>query len=190
MSEICRTKIIHGFYRYTDIWFEWYGVRTWAFRCTIINLVWFRRNKVLPNKADGYAVKAILAHDALVHPDHPLRIAGKPGIELSIGEVSRYVGSVRHNKKTNHLSFKVLWRMVKRACCSPLPRSNTSATGCTQWATQRNSFRFHIPTVSSRLRGYKITRPSSTKRAANFETPSRYIIFNLISHQHPAHRPG
>ena len=106
MSEICRTKIIHGFYRYTDIWFEWYGVRTWAFRCTIINLVWFRRNKVLPNKADGYAVKAILAHDALVHPDHPLRIAGKPGIELSIGEVSRYVGSVRHNKKNQSPFFQ------------------------------------------------------------------------------------
>ncbi|KAI0307159.1 hypothetical protein B0F90DRAFT_531079 [Multifurca ochricompacta] len=65
MLDIGRTKIIHGFYRYTDIWFEW--------------------NQVLPNKEDGYALKAILAHDALVHPDHPLRLAGKPGIELSIG---------------------------------------------------------------------------------------------------------
>ncbi|KAI0005020.1 hypothetical protein BJV74DRAFT_319238 [Russula compacta] len=65
MPDTSRTKIIHGFYRYTDIWFEW--------------------NQVLPNKEDGYAVKAILAHDAIVHPDHPLRLAGKPGIELSIG---------------------------------------------------------------------------------------------------------
>ena len=49
-----------------------------------------RRNQVLPNKEDGFAVKAILAHDALVHPDHPLRIAGKPGIELTIGELVNY----------------------------------------------------------------------------------------------------
>jgi hypothetical protein len=59
------TKIIHGFYRYTDIWFEW--------------------NQALKYKEDGYAVKAILSHDALVHPDHPLRLEGKQGIELSIG---------------------------------------------------------------------------------------------------------
>lgn len=41
----------------------------------------------MPNREDGFAVKAILAHDAIVHPDHPLRIAGKPGIELTIGEL-------------------------------------------------------------------------------------------------------
>jgi hypothetical protein len=48
------------------------------------------RHQVLPNREDGYAVKAILAHDAITHPDHPLRIAGKPGIELFIGELSTY----------------------------------------------------------------------------------------------------
>ena len=26
MPDTSHTKIIHGFYRYTDIWFEWYGV--------------------------------------------------------------------------------------------------------------------------------------------------------------------
>jgi hypothetical protein len=45
----------------------------------------------LPNKEDGYAVKAILAHDAITHPDHPLRIAGKPGIELFIGELATII---------------------------------------------------------------------------------------------------
>ena len=45
-----------------------------------------RRNKVLKYQEDGYALKAILSHDALVHPDHPLRLEGKQGIELSIGE--------------------------------------------------------------------------------------------------------
>jgi hypothetical protein len=72
-----------------------------------VDLVWFHRNKVLPNMADGYAVKAILAHDAIVHPDHPLRIEGKPGIELTIGEVANYIG-IRHNQQptTNNLSFR------------------------------------------------------------------------------------
>ncbi len=45
-----------------------------------------RRNQVLKHREDGYAVKAILAHDVLVHPDHPLRLEGKQGIELSIGQ--------------------------------------------------------------------------------------------------------
>ncbi|KAH9077173.1 hypothetical protein EDB83DRAFT_2644953 [Lactarius deliciosus] len=65
VKETSFTKVIHGFYRYTDIWFEW--------------------NQVLKYKEDGYALKAIIAHDALVHPDHPLRLEGKQGIELSIG---------------------------------------------------------------------------------------------------------
>lgn len=45
-----------------------------------------RRNQVLKHREDGYAVKSILAHDVLVHPDHPLRLEGKQGIELSIGQ--------------------------------------------------------------------------------------------------------
>ncbi|KAI0268252.1 hypothetical protein BC834DRAFT_683755 [Gloeopeniophorella convolvens] len=65
MPDAGSTKIVHGFYRYTDIWFEW--------------------NKALPRIEDGYALKAIISHDALVHPDNPLRLAGKPGIELTIG---------------------------------------------------------------------------------------------------------
>ncbi|KAI0053569.1 hypothetical protein FA95DRAFT_1674104 [Auriscalpium vulgare] len=57
--------VVHGFYRYTDIWFEWH--------------------QALPNQDDGIPLKAILAYDALVDPDHPLRLEGKKGIELSIG---------------------------------------------------------------------------------------------------------
>lgn len=58
-------EIVHGFYRYTDIWFEWH--------------------KVLPNPEDAGVLKAILSHDALVHPDHPLRKEGKDGIDLTMG---------------------------------------------------------------------------------------------------------
>lgn len=61
------------------------------------------RNQVLPNKEDGYAVKAILAHDAIVHPDHPLRLSGKPGIELSIGELVDGYSYSHHPLLTNHI---------------------------------------------------------------------------------------
>src|SRR5712672_256745 len=76
---------------FTDI--QTYGLNgTASYRARHKDLLTCRyhRNQVLPNQADGYAVKAILAHDAIVHPDHPLRIAGKPGIELSIGELANY----------------------------------------------------------------------------------------------------
>lgn len=45
-----------------------------------------RRHKVLPNPEDAGPLKAILAHEALVHPDHPLRKEGKDGIDLTMGE--------------------------------------------------------------------------------------------------------
>ena len=64
--------------------------RVWAFMVETCLTCRDRRNQALPNKEDGFAVKAILSHDALVHPDHPLRIAGKPGIELTIGEPVNY----------------------------------------------------------------------------------------------------
>ena len=51
----------------------------------------------MPNKEDGFAVKAILAHDAITHPDHPLRIAGKQGIELFIGELATYCHPLQPN---------------------------------------------------------------------------------------------
>lgn len=45
----------------------------------------YTRHQALPDKVDGSPLKAILAHDALVHPDHPLR-NGKSGIEMYMGE--------------------------------------------------------------------------------------------------------
>ncbi|KAK7060577.1 hypothetical protein VNI00_001343 [Paramarasmius palmivorus] len=56
--------IITGYYRYTDIWFEWPQVLS---------------------DSDREAVKAILAHDAIVHPDHPLHIEGVDGVQMYIG---------------------------------------------------------------------------------------------------------
>ncbi|KAF8663461.1 hypothetical protein AX16_001031 [Volvariella volvacea WC 439] len=62
---VAGSSVITGYYRYTDIWFEWH--------------------KVLPNPEDGRHLKAILSHDALVHPDHPLHIEGVEGVELFMG---------------------------------------------------------------------------------------------------------
>lgn len=43
------------------------------------------RHQALPNKEDGSPLKAALAHDALVHPDHPLRNGKEAGIEMHMG---------------------------------------------------------------------------------------------------------
>ncbi|KAK1236477.1 hypothetical protein PQX77_000254 [Marasmius sp. AFHP31] len=56
--------IITGYYRYTDIWFEW--------------------AQVLPEK-DAQVLKATLAHDAIVHSDHPLHVDGVNGVQMYIG---------------------------------------------------------------------------------------------------------
>lgn len=66
---------------------------------------------MLPSKAEGYAVKAILAHDALVHPDHPLRVAGKPGIELSIGKLCQLHASMtNYDQPTIPFRHSGQWR--------------------------------------------------------------------------------
>lgn len=44
------------------------------------------RHQVLPNPEDVGPLKALIAYDALVHPDHPLRKQGIDGIELFMGE--------------------------------------------------------------------------------------------------------
>ncbi|KAH9999883.1 hypothetical protein BJV77DRAFT_975193 [Russula vinacea] len=81
----------------------------------------FYRHQVLPNREDGFAVKAILAHDAIVHPDHPLRIAGKPGSSLpSNGEArllfsSAQVEYIRYWLHTMGLTKELI----------PLPYSTT-----------------------------------------------------------------
>ncbi|KAI0069959.1 hypothetical protein K474DRAFT_1680524, partial [Panus rudis PR-1116 ss-1] len=54
-----------GYYRFTDIFFEWHNA--------------------LPNPEDVSPLKAMIAYEALVHPEHLLRKEGNDGIELYIG---------------------------------------------------------------------------------------------------------
>ncbi|PFH52807.1 hypothetical protein AMATHDRAFT_73933 [Amanita thiersii Skay4041] len=65
--------VLTGYYRYTDIWFDW--------------------SKVLPNQGDRFPLKAALAHDSIVHPDHPLHVDGVTGVRLYIGQL--HTGEIR-----------------------------------------------------------------------------------------------
>ncbi|RPD67192.1 hypothetical protein L226DRAFT_529578 [Lentinus tigrinus ALCF2SS1-7] len=64
-SPAASVEGVTGFYRFTDIFFEWH--------------------QALPNQDDVSPLKALLAYNALVHPDHPLRKPGVSGIELHLG---------------------------------------------------------------------------------------------------------
>ncbi|KDR83650.1 hypothetical protein GALMADRAFT_86044 [Galerina marginata CBS 339.88] len=57
--------VVTGYYRYTDIWFEWH--------------------QALPDVEDRAPVKSALSHDALVHPDHPLHVEGIKGVQMYMG---------------------------------------------------------------------------------------------------------
>ncbi|KAG5725010.1 hypothetical protein E4T56_gene12485 [Termitomyces sp. T112] len=62
------TPIITGYYRYTDIWFEW--------------------SSVLPNPEGARSLKAILAHDSITHSDHPLHVEGVKGVQMYLGTLN------------------------------------------------------------------------------------------------------
>ncbi|KAL1747721.1 hypothetical protein HDZ31DRAFT_80283 [Schizophyllum fasciatum] len=56
--------VVTGFYRYTDIWFNWPDALT---------------------EEQKKVVKAVLAHDALVDDNHPLHVDGVQGVQLYLG---------------------------------------------------------------------------------------------------------
>ncbi|EMD40754.1 hypothetical protein CERSUDRAFT_111333 [Gelatoporia subvermispora B] len=60
-----KTTNVHGYYRFTDIIFEW--------------------SQALPHIDEWSPLKALLSFNALVSPDHPLRKEGVDGIELYLG---------------------------------------------------------------------------------------------------------
>ncbi|KAI6034344.1 hypothetical protein BKA83DRAFT_4188596 [Pisolithus microcarpus] len=64
------SPVVTGYYRYTDIFFEWH--------------------QALPNPEDRSPLKALLAQDAFVHPDHPLHKEGVEGAELYLGTLQNF----------------------------------------------------------------------------------------------------
>ncbi|KAI9574729.1 hypothetical protein HD554DRAFT_2010921 [Boletus coccyginus] len=64
------SPVITGYYRYTDIFFEWH--------------------QALSDPLDRGPLKALLAQDAIVHPDHPLHKDGVQGVELYVGTLQNF----------------------------------------------------------------------------------------------------
>ncbi|KAG6336841.1 hypothetical protein ID866_2237 [Astraeus odoratus] len=64
------SPVVTGYYRYTDIVFEWH--------------------QVLPNPEDRSPLRALVSQDALVHPDHPLHGEGVEGAELYLGTLQNF----------------------------------------------------------------------------------------------------
>ncbi|KAL6309686.1 hypothetical protein BKA93DRAFT_849857 [Sparassis latifolia] len=87
-----------GYYRFTDIFFEW---------------------PVLPEPKDISPLKALLAYDALVHPDHPLRKAGIDGIELFLGTFPN--GEMRLLFSSTQIEYIRYWLHAMRLTDAPLP---------------------------------------------------------------------
>ncbi|KAF9485268.1 hypothetical protein BDN70DRAFT_871278 [Pholiota conissans] len=101
--------VITGYYRYTDIWYEWAAA--------------------LPDPADRAPVKAIFAHDALVHPDHPLHVDGVKGVQMYIGTFDS--GEARLLFSSAQIDYIRYWlhEMDLTKNVVPLPYSDCLLTG-------------------------------------------------------------
>ncbi|KAJ7068364.1 hypothetical protein C8F01DRAFT_1117896 [Mycena amicta] len=80
------TPIVTGYYRYTDIWFEW--------------------PKYLAAE-DADAIKAVLAHDSIVHADNPLVLDGS-GITLTRGKLLEN-GEIRLLFTSKQIDYARYW---------------------------------------------------------------------------------
>jgi len=100
--------IITGYYRYTDIWFEWH--------------------QAVPNPDDRAPLKAILAHDALTHPNHPLRRQGEQGINMHLGTF--HDGASRLLFSSKQVDYVRYWlhKMGLTSTLIPLPYSECLLT--------------------------------------------------------------
>ncbi|KAG6873754.1 hypothetical protein C0995_011573 [Termitomyces sp. Mi166 len=103
------TPIITGYYRYTDIWFEW--------------------SSALPNQEDVRPLKAILAHDSITHPDHPLHVEGVKGVQMYLGTLNA-TGESRLLFSTAQVDYVRYWlhAMQLTKDVIPLPYSDCLLT--------------------------------------------------------------
>ncbi|KJA30186.1 hypothetical protein HYPSUDRAFT_61027 [Hypholoma sublateritium FD-334 SS-4] len=149
------SPVVTGYYRYTDIWFEWH--------------------QALPDLEDRAPVKAIFAHDALVHPDHPLHIEGVEGIRMYIGTFDS--GEARLLFSSAQVDYLRYWlhAMKLTKTIVPLPYSDCLLTESllktvspvvySDGFTLRNAIKV-IDKNNKRLKG---SNPSLTHRRHLFE---------------------
>lgn len=94
--------VVHGFYRYTDINFEWASV--------------------LENPSDRSALKGFISGDALVHPDHPFNAPNpskKPGVTLTIGTLEN--GESRLLYTSKQIEYVRYWLHATGYTEDPIP---------------------------------------------------------------------
>ncbi|KAF8989628.1 hypothetical protein BDZ89DRAFT_974678 [Hymenopellis radicata] len=111
-----------GYYRWTDIWFNWREQPFFLWYTLPSNLEVDRSEAVSAvNPGDGPKVKSMLAHDALVDVEHPLH-PGVAEVELFIGILlngeSRLLFS---SKQVDYLRLHAMQITTTRV---PLPYSN------------------------------------------------------------------
>ncbi|KAI0771598.1 hypothetical protein BD413DRAFT_613103 [Trametes elegans] len=92
-------ELITGYYRFTDIFFEWH--------------------QVLPNQEDVSPLKALLAYTSLVHADHPLRKQGVNGIELYLGTFEN--GEMRLLFSSAQVEYMRYWLHAAGLTAQPIP---------------------------------------------------------------------
>ncbi|KAN0097512.1 hypothetical protein V8E55_001958 [Tylopilus felleus] len=93
------SPVITGYYRYTDIFFEWHHV--------------------LPDPRDRSPLKAVLAQDALVHPDHPLHKDGVEGVELYMGTLQNF--ETRLLFSSAQVEYMRYWLHAMQLTAQPIP---------------------------------------------------------------------
>ncbi|CAL1700743.1 unnamed protein product [Somion occarium] len=140
--------VVLGYYRFTDIFFEWH--------------------KALPEIEDVSPLKAMIAYDALVHPEHPLRKHRTDGIELFVARLlfsSAQVEYIRYWLHAVGLTKKLIpipssEYMIKLSdlrSCSPAVYSNAAAF--------KKAFK-QLDKANKRLKG---SQPRLTARRLGFE---------------------
>ncbi|KAF8195795.1 hypothetical protein K438DRAFT_1586723 [Mycena galopus ATCC 62051] len=108
MPGLTTTPIVTGYYRYTDIWFH-------------------VESEVLPD-CDRDPLKAVLAHDAIVHPENPLHVEGVDGVNVYLGTF--HDGQQRLLFSSAQVDYVRYWlhAMQLTAAIIPLPYSECLLT--------------------------------------------------------------
>lgn len=79
--------IVHGYYRFTDIFYEWYGLQKsldLLFESRLNERI--GRSRAIPecNLQEVRNLKAFIAYDSIVDPEHPLAVEDG-GLRLYLG---------------------------------------------------------------------------------------------------------
>ena len=129
-----------------------------------------RRHQALPNKDDGPPLKAILAHDSLVHPDHPLRNGDPRGIELYMGTPS----TSQSHSRLIALALQARSKTTKLGCFSRPNKWNILGNGSMQLGWRNLWFRSHTLTVCWQNLIWGISRQFISPTAVIFAIPLRF----------------